>query len=77
MEEIQAEEGGAMFISPLPSYISLRKPSAKPVKDSKDVKYGTFTPLFPEVVAFSGDILGKIPKLKFTDYDFNDRNKYP
>jgi len=33
-----------MIISPLPSYIPLRKPSAKPIKDSEDAKYGTFEP---------------------------------
>jgi len=66
------EEGGATFISPLPSYILLRNPNSKPVYHSKDVQYGTFTPLLPKVVSFLGEILGKIPQLKFTDYEFND-----
>lgn len=72
MEEIQVDEGDAVFILPLPSYILLRKSNAKPVKDAKDVKYGKFTPLLPEDVLFEGDILGNIPQLKFTDNNFND-----
>lgn len=66
-----------VFTSSLPSDIPLRKPNSKPVKDSKDAKYGTFTPLLSEVVSFSREILGKISQLKFIDYDFNDHKKYP
>jgi len=40
------------------------------------VNYGTSTPLFPEVVPFKGEVLGKNPELKFADYDFNERKKY-
>lgn len=65
------------FPFPLPPYIPLRKPNAKPVKDLKDAKFSTFTPLFPGLVPFTGELLRKILQLKFTDYNFNDRNKYP
>lgn len=66
-----------MFPSPLPLYISPRKLDAKLVRELKDAKYGTFTPLLPESVLISGEIIGKVLQLKFTDYDFNDRKKYP
>lgn len=71
------ETEGATISSPLPPYFPPRKPNAKLVKDSKDVKYETFTPLLPEKVPFEGQLLGKIPQLKFTNSDFNDWNKYP
>jgi len=76
MEEVQMETCGIEF-SLLPPYIPLRKPNSKPVKKLKDVKYDTFTPLLREKVPFSGEVLGKIPHLKFADYNFNDRKKYP
>ena len=57
----------------MPSYIPPREQNAKPLKDCKDRKYGIFTPLLMEAVPFAGEILGKIPELKFTDYDFNDQ----
>jgi len=60
VEEIQAEEGGAVVISPLPSYIPPRKLNVKPTRDAKDAKYGTFTPLLSEDVLFAREILGKI-----------------
>jgi len=59
MEEVQMEICGVEFFS-LPPYILLRKPNEKPVKESKDVKYGTFTPLLPEAIPFLGEVLGKI-----------------
>lgn len=58
-------------------FILSRKSNAKLVKDSKDAKSGTFIPLLPEEVPYMGELLGKIPHLKFIDYDFNDRKKYP
>jgi len=76
VEEIQAEEGGAKFISPLPSYILPRKPNAKSLKNAKNVKYGKFTPLFPKDVPFEGETLRKILQLKFTNNDFNYQTKY-
>ena len=71
------EINGATFPSPLPPYIPSRKLDTKPVKESKDAKYGTFTPLFSKSVPFTRETLGKIPQLKFMDYDFNEKNKYP
>lgn len=73
----EMETGGEAFPSPLPPHIPLKKPNAKLVKDSKDEKFGTFTPLLPEKVPFNGELLVKILQLKFVDYDFNDRKKYP
>jgi len=57
----QMETDGAKFPSSLPPYISLRKSNAKPVKDSKDVNFGTFTLLLPEEVPFTREFLVKIP----------------
>lgn len=73
---MQVETGGTTF-SPLPPYITLRKSKEKPIKDSKDENFDTFTLLLPKKVPFTGELLGKIPQLKFTDYGFNDRKKYP
>lgn len=72
----QAEEDDAIFLSPLPPYISLRKPNSKPAKESKYMKYCTFTPLLQEEIPFKGEVLGKILQLKVVDYDFNDKKKY-
>ena len=44
------EIDGETFSSLLPQYIPPRKRDAKPVTDSKDSKYGTFTPLLLELV---------------------------
>jgi len=60
----------------LPSYIPPRKTNTKLAKDTKDAKYGTFTPLFPEDMLFEGEILGNILQLRFIDNNFNDRTKY-
>lgn len=61
----------------LPPYMPPIKLSAKPIKDPKDAKFGTFTPLLPKEVSFDDEVLGKIPHLKMEDLDFNDQRKYP
>jgi len=66
-----------MFSSPLSLYFPQRKSNAKPVKDNKDARYGTFTPLLLQNIPFEGELLGKIPQLKLEDYEFNDQNQYP
>ena len=76
-QKVQMEIDGTTFPSPLTPYIPLRKMKAKPVKELKDMKYGTFTPLFLESVRFTRETLGQILQLKFAYYNFNDRNKYP
>jgi len=70
------EMDGTAFASPLPLYIPPRKPDEKLVTESKDAKYGTFTPLLSESVRFIGGNLGNILQLKFMDNYFNDRKNY-
>jgi len=77
VEKGQMEIDGATFPSPLPPYIPPKKPYEKLVKESKDAKYDIFTTLMLESMLFNGETLGMILQLKFTDYDFNDRKKYP
>ena len=60
-EKVKMEKNGANFASTLSPYIPPRKLDAKPVKELKEAKYGTFTSLFPESVQFMGESLGKIP----------------
>lgn len=61
VEQVQIEIDVAVFPSPLPPYVPLRKMNEKPVKYLKDVKYGIFTPLLLESMPFAIEFLGKIP----------------
>lgn len=60
----------------LPPYMPPRKLNAKLVKDPKDIKFGTFTPLLLEEVLFDDKVLGKIPMWNMEDWDFNNQSKY-
>lgn len=63
--------------SPLPPYLPPKKPNAKPIRDSKDVKCGAFTPLILEKIPFEGELLRTIPQWNFKDNNFKDQKKYP
>lgn len=44
-----------------PLYMPPRKPNTKPVKEPKEGKTATYTPLLSEEVSFKGEVLGNIP----------------
>jgi len=54
------EVESATILSLLPPYLPPKKPNAKPVRDSKYTKYGTFTPFLLEKIPFEGELLGTI-----------------
>lgn len=57
----------------LPPYMPPKKPNAKLVKEPKEGKTSTYTPLLQGEVPIDGEVLGKIPQLNMEDWDFKDR----
>lgn len=74
-EEIEAQ--GADPITWLPEYVPPRKPKSKISKDIDESKTPSQTPLLPDVIAFHGPHLARVPILKLEYWDLADHENFP
>lgn len=61
----------------LPTYIPPWKGKVKATKDLEPTKSALQTPLLPDVINFEGSPLGRVPTMKFEDWDLADSEKFP
>lgn len=61
----------------LPAYVPLRKGKTKVQKDLDATKSSLQTPLLPNGIIFEGTHLGRIPTIKFEDWDLTNSEKFP
>jgi len=83
VEEIEADEEMEEDIQPvrivakLPMYVPPRKGRVKVPKYLDAIKSALQTLLLPDGIMFEGSILGRVPMMKFEDWDHVDRKKFP
>lgn len=83
VEEIEADEEMEEDIQPmrakakLPKYVPLRKGRVKVPKDLDAVKSALQTPFLPDGIMFEGLVLGRVPMMKFEDWDLAKRENFP
>ena len=61
----------------LPPYIPLWKGKAKIPKDLEATKSAHQTPLLSDKVRFEGLPMGRVPNMKFEDWDLIDHEQFP
>lgn len=76
-EGIEEETEGATPLTRLPTYVPPRKGKAKVPKDLDESKSPLQTPLLPDDIILKGAHLGRVPSLKFEDWDLADHEKLP
>jgi len=81
--KVEEEENTEVDIQPkrsvakLPEYVPLRKGKAKVPKGLDAMKSAIQTSLLPNGITFEGPLLGRVPTLKFEDWDLTDSDKFP
>ena len=70
-------EASASRIDPLPPYILPLKKTARKVRLPQNARYPMLSAPILKGVIKEGDMLGKIPRMKYSDHDLSDRNKFP
>lgn len=60
-----------------PKYVPPRKGKAKVPKDLDAIDNILITPSIPKGVLFNGMMIGRIPTMKFKDWDLVDTEKFP
>lgn len=64
-------------IAKLPQYVPLWKGKSKVPKDLDATKGTLQTSLLPNGILFEGVVLGRVPMMKFEDWDLMDSEKFP
>ena len=75
--EMKVETQGADPITWLLEYVPSLKGKAKVPKDIDKSKSSLQTSLLPDDIVFEGACLGRVPVLKFEDWDLTDHEKFP
>ena len=71
-KEVEEDIHPMCTISKLPKYVPPWKGKAKIPKDLEATKSTLQTPLLPNGIRFEGSSLGRIPTMKFKDWDLAD-----
>jgi len=71
------DEEGVFQIPSRPPYISLCTRTTKLPKDLDTTKNTLLTPLILDEIRFDGLPLGRVPSIKFKDWDLADSEKFP
>ena len=76
-EEMEEETQGADPLTRLPAYVPPWKGKARVPKDLDERNISLQTSLLPNEIIFDGPHLGRVPALKFEDWDLADHEKFP